>query len=240
MLEILFLDDDIVVVNKPTGLLVHRTSLASDETDAVVQRLRDQLGMWVFPVHRLDRGTSGALILALNPTSARYLCDQFESGHIKKRYTSLVRGHTLAQGVIDHPLATLNEQKGQSRFKIAGTEKAAETHFVTLAHYNLPYPVSRYQETRCSLVEIQPIQGRKHQIRRHFKHIRHPLMGDTRYGCRHHNKLFRELEFPQRLYLHASEITFQHPLNQQEISIKADLDTSLAQFLARLSVYKVD
>jgi len=222
-LDILYLDDDLVIINKPSGLLVHRTELASQETDAVVQRLNNQLGKWVYPVHRLDRATSGVLILALSSSIASMLSEQFANNSIHKTYLCIVRGYTELIGTIDHPLAQLNEVKGRSRFKIAGTEKDAVTHYRQIQNYLLPYPVSKYSTTRCSLLEIRTEQGRKHQIRRHFKHIRCPLIGDTRYGCRHHNQLFNALLLPLRLLLHANHISFQHPKTGQEISISAPI-----------------
>lgn len=222
-LDILYIDDDFVAVNKPSGLLVHRTELASQETDAVVQRLNAQLGKWVYPVHRLDRATSGVLILALSTQAANAIAKLFENGDIVKEYLSIVRGHVEENGIINHPLAKLNEQKGRARFKIEGTEKEAITHFNCLETYLLPQAVSKYPTTRCCLVNVKTEQGRKHQIRRHFKHIRHPLIGDTRYGCRHHNKLFTELRMPLRLLLHAQKIQFTHPFSKENITINASI-----------------
>ncbi|MGB3383707.1 MAG: pseudouridine synthase [Marinomonas sp.] len=239
-LEILFEDEYLVVVNKPAGLLVHRTELDKTEEDAVVQRLRDQTGRWVFPVHRLDRGTSGVLVMAFSPQTARYLSEQFANAATAKTYHCLVRGFCLDQGVIDYPLAKLNEQKGMSRFKIEGTEKEAQTEFVCVQHYQLPVPVSRYDAMRLSWVEVSPKQGRKHQIRRHFKHQFHPLVGDTCYGCRHINKVVRTL-WPdeQRLMLHASSLTFFHPHTHKSMTFNAPLDDQLNAVLAKLEAYKV-
>ncbi|MGB7390309.1 pseudouridine synthase [Marinomonas sp.] len=239
-LEILFEDEYLVVVNKPAGLLVHRTELDKTEEDAVVQRLRDQTGRWVFPVHRLDRGTSGVLVMAFSPQTARYLSEQFANAATAKTYHCLVRGFCPDQGVIDYPLAKLNEQKGMSRFKIEGTEKEAQTEFVCVQHYQLPVPVSRYNAMRLSWVEVSPKQGRKHQIRRHFKHQFHPLVGDTCYGCRHINKVVRTL-WPdeQRLMLHASSLTFFHPHTHKSMTFNAPLDDQLNAVLAKLEAYKV-
>jgi tRNA pseudouridine65 synthase len=239
-LEILFEDEYLVVVNKPAGLLVHRTELDKTEEDAVVQRLRDQTGRWVFPVHRLDRGTSGVLVMAFSPQTARYLSEQFANAATAKTYHCLVRGFCPDQGVIDYPLAKLNEQKGMSRFKIEGTEKEAQTEFVCVQHYQLPVPVSRYDAMRLSWVEVSPKQGRKHQIRRHFKHQFHPLVGDTCYGCRHINKVVRTL-WPdeQRLMLHASSLTFFHPHTHKSMTFNAPLDDQLNAVLAKLEAYKL-
>lgn len=231
LLDILYQDDQLVVINKPSGLLVHRTQLASQETDAVVQRLNSQLGKWVYPVHRLDRGTSGALVLTFTPEAAHHLSEQFSQSKVDKNYLCFVRGHPDSQGTIDYPLAKLNENKGKSRFKIEGTEKEAKTHYTCLETFILDQAVSKYDTTRCALVNVKTEQGRKHQIRRHFKHIRHPLIGDTRYGCRHHNKLFRYLLQPQRLMLHAHTLSFVHPSTSQTISCTAEPPLSFTHFL---------
>ncbi|MFT2111477.1 pseudouridine synthase [Marinomonas sp. 2405UD68-3] len=230
-LTILFQDDYIIAINKPEGLLVHRTHLDKHEEDAVVQRLRDQIGQWVFPVHRLDRATSGVLILALSPVIARVLGSQFENHEISKTYHALVRGHLSLTGHIDYPLARIDEIKGSARIKVAGTEKAAETAYKTLSTFTLPMPVSRYPEARCSLVEVTPFQGRKHQIRRHFKHIFHPLIGDTRYGCRHYNALFKHGALPKRMFLHALNITFSHPVGGQTMTVHAPYSDSFSETL---------
>ncbi|MDB4837078.1 pseudouridine synthase [Marinomonas sp.] len=238
-LEILYQDEFLVVVNKPAGLLVHRTHLAKEEEDAVVQRLRDQTGKWVFPVHRLDRGTSGVLVMAFTPNTARQLSQQFSASEMDKIYHCLVRGFSESSGHINHPLAKLNEQKGRSRFKIEGTEKEAETSFTRLAHYEVPIPVSRYKTMRLSWLEVSPKQGRKHQIRRHFKHKFSPLVGDSCYGCRHINKVVKEL-WPDnfRLMLHASELTFTHPETGERLLVKAPLSGKLKSMLDKLSVYR--
>ncbi|MCW8355114.1 pseudouridine synthase [Marinomonas pontica] len=239
-LEIVFQDEDLVVVNKPSGLLVHRTHLAKDEEDAVVQRLRDQTGKWVFPVHRLDRGTSGVLVMAFSPEIARLLSEQFSENTTSKTYHCLVRGFCDDNGVIDYPLAKLNEQKGRSRFKLEGTEKDAETSFTCLMHYQLPIPVSRYDSMRLSWLEVTPKQGRKHQIRRHFKHHLNPLVGDSCYGCRHINKVVKEI-WPEhfRLMLHASKLEFTHPVSQEKMIMEAALDQQLKSVLEILSDHQV-
>ncbi|WOD07323.1 pseudouridine synthase [Marinomonas sp. GJ51-6] len=239
-LEILYQDDYLVAVNKPAGLLVHRTHLAKEEEDAVVQRLRDQTGKWVFPVHRLDRGTSGVLVMAFSPEMARNLSAQFSESQTNKTYHCLVRGFCDPAGTIDYPLAKLNEQKGRSRFKIEGTEKEAETKFVCLTRYQAPIPVSRYQSMRLSWLEVTPKQGRKHQIRRHFKHLLNPLVGDSCYGCRHINKALKA-EWPEhfRLMLHASHLEFTHPVTEQKLTLSAPLSDQIIDMLNLLAPHEV-
>lgn len=234
-LEILHIDDDLVVINKPSGLLVHRTDLAKHEQDAVVQRLNEQLGRWVYPVHRLDRATSGVLVMALNETVAGQLGEQFMARTTGKNYLAIVRGHTADQGTIDYPLAKLNEEKGRARFKIEGTEKEAVSHFQTLESFVIPVAVSRYHEMRLSLVSVQPEQGRTHQIRRHLKHIFHPILGDTRYGCRHHNQVMRShWSEALRLMLHAKQLSFTHPSTQLRMSITAPISDDMQQLIDSL------
>lgn len=239
-LDILFQDDDLVIVNKPAGLLVHRTELAKDEEDAVVQRLRDQTGKWVFPVHRLDRATSGVLIMAFSPRIASALGEQFSHNQNQKTYHCLVRGFCLDQGIIDYPLVKISEPKGMPRFKVPGSEKEAQTEFELLERYQLPYPVSRYDSMRLSWLKVMPKQGRKHQIRRHLKHTLHPLVGDSRYGCRHINKVMGTL-WPEtfRLMLHASSLSFTHPVSHQNMTISAPFDDKLQTTLARLKAHKI-
>ncbi len=239
-LDILYQDSAIVAVNKPSGLLVHRTDLAKEEQDAVVQRLNEQLGQWVYPIHRLDRATSGVLIMALDSDTAAQLGNQFTDRETQKVYQAIVRGHTNDNGIIDYPLAKLNEEKGRSRFKIEGTEKEAVSHYKTLQHFEIPYAVSRYDKMRLSLVEVRPEHGRTHQIRRHFKHIFHPLLGDTRYGCRHHNQVMRANWNPAlRLMLHATSLTIQHPKSDESLTINAPLPQDFNELIAELNALSV-
>ena len=235
-LEILYQDSAIVAVNKPSGLLVHRTNLAKEEQDAVVQRLNEQLGQWVYPIHRLDRATSGILVMALDSETASSLGEQFTDRKTEKVYRAIVRGHTKDDGVIDYPLAKLNEEKGRSRFKIEGSEKEAVSHYNTLRRFEIPLAVSRYEKMRLSLVNVMPEHGRTHQIRRHFKHIFHPLLGDTRYGCRHHNQVMRSYwDQSLRLMLHAASLTIRHPVTGEQLVMNAPLPDDFNQLIAELN-----
>ncbi|TDO96787.1 pseudouridine synthase [Marinomonas balearica] len=241
MLEILFQDNYLVAVNKPSGLLVHRTELARGEMEAAVQLLRDQIGQRVYPVHRLDRGTSGVLLMALDSTTASQLGAQFMQREVKKEYSALVRGHVDESGSIDYPLAKLNEEKGRSRFKIEGTEQECMSHYQQLKQYELPLSVSKYPSTRLSHVKVMPEQGRKHQIRRHFKHVFHPLIGDTRYGCRHCNKTLREAFDPDlRLMLHSESLTVNHPNTGRELTIKSDNRGKFDELLTFIEPYRLN
>jgi tRNA pseudouridine65 synthase len=204
-LPLLFRDDLLVVVGKPSGLAVHRG--LSREKVVVLQTLRDLLGQRVYPVHRLDRATSGALLLALDAGTARRLQEQFESGGVEKRYLALVRGIPPEEGVIDHPVP-----RGPG-----GARVDAVTEFRRLATFE-----------RYALVEARPRTGRFHQIRRHFKHLSHPLIGDVRYGKGEHNRLFRERFGLHRLALHALELAFEHPGTREGLRIVAPIPEDLA------------
>ena len=188
ILRLLHQDDRLVAVDKPSGMAVHRGW--SRERYTVLQVLRDQVGRHVYPVHRLDRSTSGALVLAFDPETARSLQEQFESGGVRKRYLALVRGIPPEEGIIDHPIPRAPD----------GPRVPAVTEFRRLGTFE-----------RYALLEVIPRTGRLHQIRRHLKHVSHPLIGDVRYGKGEHNRLFRERFGLHRLALHALELRLEHP-----------------------------
>lgn len=216
-LPVLYRDDHYIAVHKPPNLLVHRSWLASQETRFLLQMLRDQIGQRVYPVHRLDRATSGVIIFGLSADAARDLSHYFEHKQVRKVYHALARGWTDEQGEIDHPVRDRDE---------GGEPKAALTHYRRLARIELPYAVDRYPSSRYSLVEVRPQTGRRHQIRQHFKHIFHPLVGDTTYGNGRHNRFFREHFGLQRLLLVSCELGFSHPYNEQSITIRAEHETA--------------
>lgn len=223
-LEILYKDEYFVAINKPSGLLVHRSPIDRHETQFAVQMLRDQIGQYVYPLHRLDKPTSGVLFFALDKESANLASSQFKEHSIQKTYHTIVRGYPEASGVIEHALV---EKLDKIADKMANTNKEAQdatTYFKTLANVELPYTVGRYDKTRYSLVEVKPKTGRKHQIRRHMKHISHHILGDTKYGRGEHNKLIRKEFDCHRLLLHASELCIYHPYLKKQIVIKAGFD----------------
>jgi len=214
MLKLLYRDDSLVVVDKPPGLLVHRTFLDRHAEDFLLQRLRRLLGQRVYTVHRLDRPTSGALVFALCPATARQLSASFEHRQVQKQYLAVVRGYTETTGHIDYPLQDQPEQ----------AHREAITDYQRLAQVELPIAVGRYSTSRYSLLRVTPRTGRYHQIRRHFHHIFHPLIGDTTHGEGRHNRLFREHFGIHRLLLHALSLRFQHPVDGRWLEIKAPPD----------------
>ncbi|PRQ03316.1 tRNA pseudouridine synthase C [Enhygromyxa salina] len=222
-LELIHQDACLVAVNKPSGMLVHR-GWAQDDVVAV-DLLHAQLGRRVWPLHRLDRGTSGVLLFALDADSARQVSAAFEAGEVNKRYLALVRGQPPAQLRIDYSLRRVDSSSKQRR--PAQTE-LRHLATVTIAQDDAP------GERRYSLVDAIPLTGRTHQIRRHLKHASHPIIGDVRYGKGAHNRLFRARFGLHRLALHAAELSLPHPLLGHEISLRAPLPGDLADPLAAM------
>lgn len=223
-LEILYQDEFLIAVNKPSGLLVHKSPIDRHETRFALQIVRDQIGQYVYPIHRLDKPTSGVLLFGLTKEVAQRFSDMFLEGNVAKTYVAITRGHTPESGFIDHPLSVMLDTKEE---KLAGATKEAQdaqTQFERLASVILPYEVDRYPTTRYSLVKLMPKTGRKHQLRRHMKHISHHMVGDTKHGRGEHNKFFREQFAIHRLLLHALEIHFFHPILQKELTIQAPFD----------------
>jgi len=224
LLEILYQDEYLVAVNKPSGLLVHRSPIDKHETRFALQLVRDQTGQYVYPVHRLDKPTSGVLLFALSAEMAKEISLLFRENSVKKEYIAVVRGYTEKEADIDHDLKKMLDSKAEKEQGISKDAQEAQTSYVRLATVELPYPVSRYPVARYSLVKLFPHTGRKHQLRRHMKHILHPIVGDTKHGRGEHNKLFREKFDCHRLLLHSNKICFLHPVMKEEIVIEAGLD----------------
>ncbi|WP_135709893.1 tRNA pseudouridine(65) synthase TruC [Actinobacillus porcinus] len=224
MLEILYQDAYLVAVNKPAGMLVHRSWLDRHETQFVMQTLRDQIGQYVFPIHRLDRPTSGVLLFALNSEMANLLCLQFEEKTVEKSYLAVVRGYLTGSAQIDYPLK-IQLDKIADKFAQEDKEpQSAVTNYTGLQTVEMPWAIGKYQTARYSLVRLMPQTGRKHQLRRHMKHIFHPILGDTQYGDLHQNRGLSEKTGVSRLMLHAETLSFDHPITQERIEIRAGLD----------------
>lgn len=230
-LEILYQHAQVVAVHKPAGLLVHRSPIDRRETRFAVQLLRDQLGRQVYPLHRLDKPTSGILLFALSPEAARPLARAFACGEVHKSYLAVVRGFAAEAGVIDYPLRPLQERGG---ILPPLAVRPAITAYRRLATVELPIATGRYASSRYSLILAQPKTGRRHQLRRHFKHIFHPIVGDTRYGDGRHNRLFREQLDCEGLLLTAVGVGFCHPLTGRRVTISTTPPPAFSQVLHRL------
>ncbi len=212
ILQIIYKDEYLVAINKPPGLLVHRTRLANDADVFALQTLRNQINQHVYPIHRLDRKTSGVLLFALNEDIHKSMQKAFAEKQIQKTYLAIVRGYTYDDGIIDYPLRKDN-----------GILKEAVTRYKTLDRTEINLPSGKHQTSRYSLLQIQPLTGRKHQIRKHMAHIHHPIIADRPHGCNKQNKLFKEKFGLMTMMLHALELQFKHPVSSENVKISAAL-----------------
>ena len=232
MLDILYRDDFLVAIHKPAGLLVHRSDIDRHETRFAVQLLRDQIGQRVHPLHRLDKGASGVLLFALDAASAREIGGQFQRDEVHKRYLAVVRGWPPKAGVIDHPLS--RQFDDYSRKFSAGSAAEplpAVTEYRGLATVELPDAVDRYPTSRYALLSLTPKSGRQHQLRRHMKHIAHPIIGDATWGKGSHNRFFQQRFGCERLLLACTRIELRHPQDGRRLTIEAPLERSYADVL---------
>lgn len=223
-LPILYQDEHMVAIDKPAGLLVHRSMIDKRETRFAMQILRDQIGQHVFPVHRLDRPTSGVLLFALNADIARVLSDSFAQGLMDKTYYALVRGYCQDSELIDYPLKEILDKTTDRKARQDKAPQEAITQYAKVAQAELPIPVGRYQSVRYSLLRLKPKTGRKHQLRRHMAHIRHPVLGDTTHGDGKQNAFFFEHFQMRRLMLSATALTLPHPVSNVNITIQTAFD----------------
>ncbi|QTE39555.1 pseudouridine synthase [Mucilaginibacter gossypii] len=224
MLEIIYRDEHLIAINKPHGLLVHRSPIAADASEFALQLLRDQIGMKVNPVHRIDRKTGGILLFAFNKEVEIAMQKAFMENRVSKKYLAIVRGHTPDAEDIDYPLRKEN-----------GTLQDAFTSYTTLKRAELDIAFGKHPTSRYSLVEAVPATGRMHQLRKHLSHIFHPIIGDRTHGCNKQNKLFLEQWAMTTMLLHASQLNFKHPITSEEITIKAALQPEFTRVMEIMS-----
>jgi tRNA pseudouridine65 synthase len=211
-LDIIYRDEQLIAINKPHGLLVHRSKIANDAAVFALQLLRDQIGQRVYPVHRIDRKTGGVLLFALSKEMHSTLSGLFVNAKIKKEYLAIVRGFTPEAGSIDYALKN-DKDKIQD----------ALTHFTTISKAEIPYALEKHATQRYSLVMAKPVTGRMHQLRKHFSHIFHPIIGDRPHGCNKQNRFFKNQFAMDTMMLHALSLEFQHPVSGGLIKIDAPL-----------------
>ncbi len=235
-MEILYHDEYLVAVNKPAGLLVHPSDIDRREKKSALQILRNKIGHYVYPIHRLDKPTSGVLLFGLSPTVAKDMSDLFLKHTIVKKYWAVVRGYTKDSDTIDYPLKRIIDRYGKPITK-ADEKQSAKTRYRRRATLEIPIAVDKYPTSRYSLVELIPLTGRRHQLRRHMKHISHPIVGDTKYGKRTHNAFFKNTYHCSRLLLAAVSLTFAHPYTLKELTIHAKPDDS---FMAISKLFNPD
>jgi len=223
-LEILYQDEHIVAVHKPAGLLVHRTKEDAYETEFALQILSAQLSQIINPVHRLDKPTSGVLLFARSKKATQAMQALFAQGLIYKHYQALVRGFILQPQTINYPVGMDSQSP----------KKEALTDIIPEQYFEINTCVDSYPTSRYTLINAIPKTGRQHQIRKHLRHIKHPIVGDVNYGSSAHNRFFRTHFNLHRLFLACTQICFEHPFLGQEIKIKAELAQELKQVLASL------
>lgn len=285
ILTILYQDEYMVAVDKPAGLFVHRSFMDRDEIYFALQLVRDQIGQYVYPVHRLDRPTSGVLLFALTKEVATKLSEAFANkSHqcerantiglknddklsselspeqmqgqpetnldsqlissidddydlaMVKTYYALVRGHLMTPaGLIDHPLKEKLDKLGDKNVSRDKPAQSAQSYYQVEQQASLPIKVGKFDSVRYSLVKVQPVTGRRHQIRRHLAHLRHPILGDINYGDNKQNPFFIEHFGFKRLMLHAQSLVFNHPISGKRMTISAVFDKSWQQVFTELS-----
>ncbi|MFC3199305.1 pseudouridine synthase [Parapedobacter deserti] len=228
-LDVLYKDEHLIAVNKPPGLLVHRSSIAKDVSMFALQLLRDQIGKPVYPAHRLDRKTSGILLFSLDKTSDSMMQQLFAARQTEKTYVAVLRGYAPLKGEIDYPLK-----------KESGTMQNALTRFWTIATAEVALPSGKHQTSRYSLVRAVPETGRMHQLRRHFAHILHPIIGDRPHGCNKQNKLWKQTYNMDTMLLHASKLHFRHPVSGSDVTIEAPLHPEFNRAMSILKFQSSD
>jgi tRNA pseudouridine65 synthase len=225
MLEILYQDDALIAVNKPAGLAVHRSKMVSNADEFLIDVLREQVGGTVYLAHRLDRATSGVLLIARSTEVAAALGEQFMSRDVHKQYLTVVRGWPEpAEGVVDYPLPGSRE---------TGPRRDARTAYRRLATVEVPIALGRYPQQRYALLLVEPETGRFRQIRKHLAHIHHPVIGDCQHGRSDHNRLYKQYFSCHRMLLHAWRLSLHHPVDGRPMVIEASLDGAYRGLLER-------
>ncbi|MDA7818464.1 tRNA pseudouridine(65) synthase TruC [Sulfurimonas sp.] len=225
-LEIIYQDEYLVAINKPSGLLVHKSMIDRYEIYFAMKMLRDQINQWVYPIHRLDKPTSGVLLFALDKETAKIMSEQFKARDTKKTYIAVVRGYTPESGIIEHALSEKLDKIADKDSSTCKEPQEATTEYKRLDTVEVDFAVGKYERSRYSLVELYPQTGRKHQLRRHMKHISHHMLGDTKYGRGEHNKMIRREYDCHRLLLHAISLHVRHPYSGDMLILKAKLDAT--------------
>ncbi|MGN2242800.1 pseudouridine synthase [Frateuria sp. GZRR33] len=227
MLEILYQDDALLAVNKPAGLPVHRSKLIGPADAFLVDLLREQVGGELFLAHRLDRATSGVLLVARSAAVAAALGEQFMGREVHKQYLAVVRGWPEpAEGLVDYALPGSRE---------TGPRREARTRYRRLATVEVPIALGRYPQQRYALVLAEPETGRFRQIRKHMAHLHHPVIGDCQHGRGDHNRLYKQYFACHRMLLHAWRLQFAHPVSGARMTLQAPLDAAYEALLARFA-----
>ena len=227
MLPIIFQNEEIIAINKPHGLFVHRSRMSGTETEFAMYILRDQIGQKVYPAHRLDRKTSGVLLFTKTKDGDRKYQGLFQNKKTSKKYLTIVRGYIPEEGTIDYALTQDDKTKD------------ALTHYKRLETFEIDLPFGLHQTSRYSLVELIPMTGRFHQLRKHMAHIRHPIIGDRPHGCNQQNRLWKEHFEIDTMFLHAQELVL-NPTDEDAITIVASISDNFEEALNILRNNRVE
>lgn len=238
-LKIVYRDEHYVAVFKPAGLMVHRGKMTRPDEPVLLQTLRDQLNQFVYPVHRLDRPTAGLILFGLNGAAAAKMVDLFTTRRVEKHYQALVRGFVDDQGVIDRPLQEKFGEEWDAGSTLDNPTQEASTSYLTLARYQVPWPLGEFESTRYSLIEVKPHTGRWHQIRRHFNHIAHPVIGDHRHGDHRYNQMVFAKTGVYRMMLTSMRLDFRHPYTHENLSILVGRGSQFDQLIAAMESFRI-
>lgn len=235
-LIILYHDEHLIAVHKPEGLLVHKSNIDKSENRFLLQMLRDQVGEYLYPIHRLDKPSSGLILFGLSASVTAHVQKQMEDNTATKEYLLICRGYAPDSGIIDHPLKPIDDFKSKTNpIKNTKPLQEAVTEFTRLDTIELDVEVDKYPCSRYSLVQAKILTGRKHQIRRHMKHISHPIIGCPKYGKSTHNRYFANTLHVPRLLLHGYKMTLEHPVTGQPLAITAMPAGSFKSVMDRFS-----
>lgn len=233
-IPVVYRDEHFIAVNKPAGLLVHRAKQTPSDEPVLLQTLRDQIGQFLYPAHRLDRPTSGLIIFGLCSDAAAKLVHLFTTRQVTKKYLAFVRGFFPEELTVDMPLRERFGEEQPDYDETCHPEQQAVTRFYGKRNYEIPWPSQDFGTSRYALVEAVPETGRWHQIRRHLKHIAHPIIGDHRHGDNTHNHVFEEKIGLNRMLLAAIELKFVHPYTREPLSLQADVGPIFSDVLAQM------
>lgn len=223
-IDVLWESEDLIAVNKPSGLLVHKTKMDAGETQFLLQFLRDQVGYHVFPLHRLDKATSGVCLFAKKAEAVKPMQDIWNTDSVKKEYRCLVRGWFPEKHIEDSPLEEIKKEKERTK-ESQGEKKKAISIFKPKVSWEVPVAIGKFPKTRYQLVDVEILTGRRHQIRRHACRQHHPIIGDSTYGDGKHNLYFREELGFQGLMLSSNKIQFREPSSNKWVEISAYEDS---------------
>jgi tRNA pseudouridine65 synthase len=225
--DILYRDEFLVLINKAPGLMVHRSRMSGNEEVFALQLLRDYLGQQVYPIHRLDRKTSGVLAFALNKEVLELMNDKFRQRETVKKYVAIVRGFVQEPLEIDY---ALTNDKGKIQ--------EAQTKLHPIQQFEIPWAHLGFPTSRYSLVELTPLTGRYHQLRKHMAHVRHPIIGDRPHGCNKQNRLWLAKRQMGNMLLHAKHLNFIHPVSNERLNIRAEYSSVFQKTLEFLKPYE--